>query len=831
MKKTKLKKDILFGAISISVFIIIVSMTAVVYVINKQNDSLSFDILNQSFRVIFDELTHRQNNLLDTSHQMALIPKLGMTIKFMVKHGKHVIGNVSLASTYQKLALQVGEITQAAKLWKIAIYDFQGDLMAFAVMTDKDVYSGYAEGYPSPVYQISKSTKNKDSEWKQYNLFEHVQQTLNITPYHEIVCFEKVGPYVCLVAYIPIYNMSNPKSQQSKPLGYIKAIDPLDLSFVNRLSHLTDTQVNIYHKQDLTVGSLSNYNVLSQNKKRLSQRILDDNQLIFNEIVHNDIAYVQAIFHLDSDYVNVGSIVALYSKEIAKQNTIQMIKTLLIIALICIGIIIPLAYFFSNTISKPIHQIVSALIDGIAYGDFSKELSLKQTGEIGELVQAFQTMRHTISLVSHEINTLMTSIQNGDLSFRADTEAFSGEWKKLIIGINNVVNAFIVPINVTASMLDLLAKGAIPDKLQIRYNGDFNVIIQNLNELIHATLVTTQIAEAIADGNLTIEVKERSEHDRMMIALNQMVRKLNEIMNETNTMIQAVDNGQLDIRGNSDGFDGGWREMVSGVNHLIAGLSQSVSKSASLSQEMALAKRIQTSLQPSLSQTKHPELLIAAEMIPADQVGGDFYDISFDQSGNLWFAIGDVSGHGVTSGLIMMMAQTMFTTLINQKNYDPAQVVIHINQILFMNVCLRLKEKHFMTFTALKYLGQGLFQYAGAHLSLIVFRHQSKTFELIQTRGVYLNFKKDISRATKNAEFILDVEDILFLYTDGLTEAINRSEQMIDLKGFMKIIEKYISHPLGLMKDSIISDVLGWCYHKISDDMTIVIIKRISKKG
>ncbi len=47
----------------------------------------------------------------------------------------------------------------------------------------------------------------------------------------------------------------------------------------------------------------------------------------------------------------------------------------------------------------------------------------------------------------------------------------------------------------------------------------------------------------------------------------------------------------------------------------------------------------------------HPDLEIAATMVPADRVGGDFYDITFDRAGDLWLAVGDVSGHGVT-GLI-----------------------------------------------------------------------------------------------------------------------------------------------------------------------------------
>ncbi len=245
-----------------------------------------------------------------------------------------------------------------------------------------------------------------------------------------------------------------------------------------------------------------------------------------------------------------------------------------------------------------------------------------------------------------------------------------------------------------------------------------------------------------------------------------------------------------------------------------------------LVQEMELARRIQTSLLPTLTDDIHPDLEIAADMVPADRVGGDFYDLTFDRAGHLWFAIGDVSGHGVTPGLIMMMAQTIHTTVTTNLDCDARNVVVRINEILYMNVHERLRETHFMTFTALKYLDDGRFQHAGAHLSMIVFRRKTGACELVKTRGVYLNFKKDISKATKNAEFSLNSGDVLVLYTDGLTEAEDRDGKMLDLDGFVKIVEKHARREPGTMKDMIMADVIRWCDDKRADDMTIVIIKR-----
>jgi len=265
---------------------------------------------------------------------------------------------------------------------------------------------------------------------------------------------------------------------------------------------------------------------------------------------------------------------------------------------------------------------------------------------------------------------------------------------------------------------------------------------------------------------------------------------------------------------------------VESMRVAIKDLTENLKGQERLKNEMELARRIQTSLLPTLTDDFHPDFQIAASMLPADQVGGDFYDITYDRTGNLWFAIGDVSGHGVTSGLIMMMAQTVHTTVTASLDYEAKDVVVKVNEILYKNVHERLHESHFMTFTALKYLGEGRFQHAGAHLSMVVFRQKTGECELIRTNGIYLNFKKDISKGTKNAKFFLDSGDILVLYTDGLTEANNPDGKMLDIDGFIKVIKKHAHMDPDAMKEMIMADVIQWCNNNRADDMTIVIIKR-----
>ncbi|MDM8540044.1 SpoIIE family protein phosphatase [Desulfococcaceae bacterium HSG9] len=245
-----------------------------------------------------------------------------------------------------------------------------------------------------------------------------------------------------------------------------------------------------------------------------------------------------------------------------------------------------------------------------------------------------------------------------------------------------------------------------------------------------------------------------------------------------------------------------------------------------LAQEMELARSIQTGLLPSSVSNVHPDFIIAASMLTAERVGGDYFDITFDKQGNLWISIGDVSGHGVKPGLIMMMAQTVHAAVISSMNCEARDVVIRTNDILYRNVHNRLNEKHFMTFNALKCLGDGRFEHAGAHLRIIVYRLKSDLCELIRTKGVYLNLKENISKSTKNSYFEMEEGDVMVLYTDGLTEAENPDGEMLDIGGFTDIVKKHAHLQPKAMKDMILADVIRWCDNKRNDDMTLVVVKR-----
>lgn len=254
---------------------------------------------------------------------------------------------------------------------------------------------------------------------------------------------------------------------------------------------------------------------------------------------------------------------------------------------------------------------------------------------------------------------------------------------------------------------------------------------------------------------------------------------------------------------------------------------QKLGETTRLQKEMEIAEQLQTSLLPPIPE--HPDFEIAALMNPADEVGGDYYDIVIDKNNRTWFAIGDVSGHGLNSGLIMMMAQSSFVTTVNTAvsgPKSPGDTLMNVNELLYLNTKKRLGKKNFMTMTFFRYDGDGKFIHAGAHLDIVIYRDKTKKFDIIETKGIYLGLKSDISKITFESKFDLHENDILFLYSDGIIEVKNDKGKLLDMEGFIDIISNHITKDVHAIRDNIIHDTLAWCNNKRDDDMTLMVIKR-----
>src|SRR5262249_49943887 len=143
-------------------------------------------------------------------------------------------------------------------------------------------------------------------------------------------------------------------------------------------------------------------------------------------------------------------------------------------------------------------------------------------------------------------------------------------------------------------------------------------------------------------------------------------------------------------------------------------------RTAKIEEELAIAQRVQTSILPKKFEVEGLE--IAATMQPADEVGGDYYDV-LPFSGGAWLAVGDVSGHGLDAGLIMLMLQSATAALVAARpDATSGELLGQLNEVMFENIRRRLAHNDHVTFSILRYTSDGKVTFAGAHEEMIVVR-------------------------------------------------------------------------------------------------------------
>jgi methyl-accepting chemotaxis protein len=216
------------------------------------------------------------------------------------------------------------------------------------------------------------------------------------------------------------------------------------------------------------------------------------------------------------------------------------------------------------------------ILAAYAEGDFSQVLE-KLPGKQVIANEKMDLLRGNLLRVVNQINSLTEAVRQGKLQTRGDASAFAGDWAGLVGGINDLIEAFVTPIDVTASHIASISKGDIPPKIIDTYNGDFNEIKINLNVLIDAMNEVTRVSQEIAGGNLMIEVKERSDKDGLMRALKSMVEKLTEVVNDVKNAADNVASGSSQTSITSQTMSQGATEQAASAEEVSSSMEEMVS--------------------------------------------------------------------------------------------------------------------------------------------------------------------------------------------------------------------------------------------------------------
>lgn len=242
--------------------------------------------------------------------------------------------------------------------------------------------------------------------------------------------------------------------------------------------------------------------------------------------------------------------------------------------------------------------------------------------------------------------------------------------------------------------------------------------------------------------------------------------------------------------------------------------------------ELDVTREIQQKILPKAKELAQiTQLDIAGFMQPASEIGGDYYDI-LHQDGRVKIGIGDVTGHGLESGMLMLMVQTAVRTLLETNETDPQKFLNILNRTVYHNI-QRMESSRNMTLCLLDY-ENGKLRISGQHEEMLIIRRggmvqRIDTMEL----GFPIGIEEEITHFVAYADLQLLTGDVVVLYTDGITEAENVNGELYGLKRLTEVAKDNWQKSAEEIKQAIIDDL--WQYigeHTIYDDVTLVILKQ-----
>jgi serine phosphatase RsbU (regulator of sigma subunit) len=258
---------------------------------------------------------------------------------------------------------------------------------------------------------------------------------------------------------------------------------------------------------------------------------------------------------------------------------------------------------------------------------------------------------------------------------------------------------------------------------------------------------------------------------------------------------------------------------------VAAGQQTHIEFTQRLEREMEIASRIQTSILPRKTDVKGLE--VAARMLPATEVGGDYYEI-LPVEGGCWIGIGDVAGHGLKAGLVMLQAQSAIEALVRRDpNARPRDVLAGVNKVLYENVRNRLGSDEHVTMSLLRWYSDGRLVSAGAHEEALIWRAETRRCERIPVEGTWLGAVAEIAPFTVERSQRLRQRDLLILYTDGVTEARNATGEMFGPDRLCALIEAAATEPVASIRDRALDAVARWAGGKQDDDVTLLVFRHL----
>lgn len=335
-------------------------------------------------------------------------------------------------------------------------------------------------------------------------------------------------------------------------------------------------------------------------------------------------------------------------------------------------------------------------------------------------------------------------------------------------------------------------------------------------------LTMLPMSEVYSDRN--IQTLETTYSDTLLIAgiyilISFLVQEL--VVNNldmVNESLNKITNGNLNeivsVRSSSE-----FASLSDDINQTVNVLKGYIDAAEKrYEEELELARTIQDSALPKNFVFPRKDFEIFATMDPAKEVGGDFYDFFFTDKNQFVLVIADVSGKGIPGALFMMRSKTAIRG-IAEKGNSPAEIFYQVNNLL----CEGNDAEMFVTvWIGIIDLETGLMQCANAGHEYPTLMHKGGEFELIKDKHTLALAAMPGIRA-KEYEIQMQPGDRLFVYTDGIPEAINEKTEQYGSERLIDVLNRVKDEPMDVILPAVRDDISNFVGNADQfDDITML---------
>lgn len=441
-------------------------------------------------------------------------------------------------------------------------------------------------------------------------------------------------------------------------------------------------------------------------------------------------------------------------------------------------------------------------------GEQSKEF-LVLLNDKNEFVQGYQQLSIDESITRKYAGVKLSD--GGFIQVGYDAERFQKDIDSHIIGYtkNRHIghNGFIIICKENGSIVSDKAEYAnkTTDAIGINISGTQGTIFETLanGTLYYASYADVEgyriigmipKADALYMRNVSLYVSIFMEiliFAALFILIYFLIKKIIiDNLKKINTTLSEITDGNLnvtvDVRSNEE-----FASLSDDINQTVSTLKRYIADAAArIDKELEFAKQIQYSALPAVFPPfpNRNDFEIYAKMVTAKEVGGDFYDFYMLGEHTLAFMIADVSGKGIGAAMFMMRAKTTVKDLA-ESGIEPDEIFTIANKRLCENNDAGMLVTAWLGILDLK-TGALKFVNAGHNPPLV--RHEDGEFEYLKARGGMVLAGMDGVKYKTN-ELCLSPGDMIFLYTDGVTEATNNANELYGEERLLSLANKSIT--------------------------------------